>query len=70
MLGAGHIGDAVPEMRGLDDIMHLAAHLFLEFRNVVRIVGVPKGQRHAAVLRAETGIIFAQLLLRRRFVAV
>ena len=33
ILGAGHVGDAVPEVRRLDDVMHLAAHLLFEFRN-------------------------------------
>jgi hypothetical protein len=70
VLGAGHVGDTVPEVRWLDDIMHFPAHLFLKLWDVVWVVGIPEGQRHAAVVRAKSGIILAQLLLRPRFVIV
>ena len=48
VLGAGHAGDAIPEVSWLDDVVNLTAHLFLELDDVVRVVGIPQGQRHAA----------------------
>jgi hypothetical protein len=50
--------------------MHLTAHLFLEFGDVIRIVGIPEGQRHATVVCISRGIVFTQRLLRRRLVIV
>jgi hypothetical protein len=52
ILGAGHLRDAVLEVLRLDDVMHLAAHLFFKLDDVVRIVVIPEGERHAAVVRA------------------
>lgn len=57
-------------MRGLDDVVDLAAHLLLEGRDVVRVVGIPQGQRHAAVVGRQRGIIFAEFLPGRRLVVV
>ena len=56
-MGAGHVGNAVPQMRRLDDVMHLAADLLLELRDVFRIGGIPQGQRHAAVVSIDLGIV-------------
>ena len=70
VLGAGQVGDAVPEVRGLDDVMHLAPHLLLELRDVVHVVRIPKRQRHLAGVAAHIGVILAQFLLRRRLVIV
>jgi hypothetical protein len=47
ILHAGQVGDAVPEVRRLDDVMHLAAHLLFKFRNVGRVVLIPSLQRRA-----------------------
>ncbi len=37
VLGAGHIGDAAPEVFGANDIVHLAAHLLLKLGREVRM---------------------------------
>ena len=70
ILRAGHIRDAIPEVRRLNDIMHFAAHLFLEFRDIVRVVRIPQRQRHTPVVRAESRIIFPKFLLRRYLIIV
>ena len=57
VLGAGQVGDAIPEVRRLDHVMHLTAHLLLECRDVVHVVGIPQGQRHFAGVTAHIGII-------------
>ncbi len=49
ILGAGHLGDAVPEVFGFDDVVHLAAHHVLEGRDVVRVLFVPHRQRRTPV---------------------
>ena len=54
----------------LDDVVHLAAHLLLELRDVVRVVRIPERQRHAAGVCGELGIVLPQFLLRRRLVVV
>ena len=48
VLRAGQVGDAGPEVLGLDDVVHLAAHLLLELGHVVRVVRVPDRQRRRA----------------------
>ena len=56
---------------GLDDVMHLAAHLLLELGDVVRVVAHTRAP--AAPARSsppDIGVIPAQLLLRRRLVVV
>jgi hypothetical protein len=70
VLGAGHVGDAGPEVRRLDDVMHLAPHLPLELRDVVDVVRIPQCQRHLAGVAAHIRVILAQLLLRGRLVVV
>ena len=50
--------------------MHLAAHLLLELRDVFRIGGIPQGQRHAALVSIDLGIVLPQLLLGRDLVVV
>ena len=70
ILRAGQIGDAGPEVIRLDDIMHLAAHLLLEIGHVIRIVGIPDGQRHTAVVALDLRIIPPQFFLRGRLVIV
>lgn len=42
VLDAGQVGNAVPQVRGLDDVMHLAPHLLFESRDVVYVVRVPQ----------------------------
>ncbi len=42
VLRAGQVGDAVPQVRGLYDVMHLAPHLFFKFADVLGIAGIPE----------------------------
>jgi len=41
-LRAGHVSDAAPEVRGLDDVVHLTPHLHFELRYIVGVVGIPE----------------------------
>jgi len=50
VLPPGHLGDAGPEVVRLDDIMHLAPHLLLKRGDIVGVVRIPVGQRHAAAI--------------------
>jgi len=59
-----------PQVGRLDHVMHLAAHLLLELWHVRRVGLVPRGQRHARVIRRQRRIVRPQLLLRRRLVVV
>ncbi len=63
VLGASHVGDAGPEVVWLDDVMDLAAHLFLEIDDVARVVGIPEREGHAAVIGLNFGVILAEFLL-------
>ena len=68
--GAGHVADAVPEVRRLDDVMHLASHLLLEIRNVGRVDRIPERQRHLAGVSSHIWVVAPQFLFRRRLVVV
>ena len=62
ILGAGQVGDAVPEVPRLDDVMHLAPHLFLELRDIVHVVRIPQCQRHLAGVAFDIWVIPSQFL--------
>ena len=49
VLGAGQLGDVAPQVPGLDDVVHAAAHELLKLGHVGRVGGVPHGQRGALV---------------------
>ena len=71
VLGAGHIGDAGPEVFRLDDVMRLAAHLLFERRRHRRDCSRTRptaGTRLAD--RLGIGVVPPQFLLRRRLVIV
>ena len=71
VLGARHLGDAAPEVRRLDHIMHLAAHLFFKFVNVVGIAVVPHLQGECvAVCISVIRVIRPQFPLCRGFIIV
>jgi hypothetical protein len=70
VLGARHLGDAAPEVLGLDHVVRLAAHLFFELDYIAWVLSVPHGQRRAAITWGQSRIVLSQLLLRRSLVVV
>ena len=70
VLPPGHVGDAGPEVFRLDDVMHLAPHLLFKLDDIVGVVRIPKGERHAAAIDFQLGIVRSQFALDRRLVVV
>ena len=70
VLGAGHVGDAGPEMLGADDVMRLEPHLFLEVRRVAGVPFVPDGQRRPPAIVDVVGVVAPEFLFRGLFVIV
>jgi hypothetical protein len=66
----GQIGDTGPQVLGLDDVVHLTAHLLLELDDVAWIVDIPQRQRRAGSARGQIGVVRPEFLLRRRLVVV
>lgn len=70
VLGACALVDAAPEIIGVDDVMNLAAYLFLQFRHIGDVVSVPDGQRCAAVFAGHCEVVRPELLLHGGLVVV
>ena len=71
-LHPGAVDDAAPQVGGLDDVVHLAAHLLLERLHIVGIAGVPNRQRRFATIAdgVWVWVVLPQLLPGRLFVVI
>ena len=72
VLGAGHVGDAGPEVLGADDVMRLETHLLLEVRHIIGVLLVPdrQGGPPAVADGVRVGVVAPEFLLRGLLVVV
>ena len=72
VLGAGHVGDAGPEVLGADDVMRLEPHLLLERRHIAGVLLVPdrQGGPPAVADGVRVRVVAPEFLLRGLLVVV
>ncbi len=72
ILRAGHVGDAGPEVRGLDDVMSLEPHLLFKRRHIAGILFVPNRQRGPSTVAhsVRVRIVSPEFFLRGLLVVV